>query len=55
VQIKYLPMKIMWGFEALVFLEIVGIFIVSDFLIHRAVEQLKRDATEKVKLFLIDI
>jgi hypothetical protein len=51
VQIKYLSMKVMWGFEALGFLGIVGIFIVSGFLIHRAVEQLKRDATDKESYF----
>jgi hypothetical protein len=41
VQMKYLPMKVMWGFGVLVFLGIVGIFIVSGFLIHNSVEPLK--------------
>ena len=41
VQMKYLPIKVMWGFGILVFFEIVGIFIVSGFLIHKAVEPLK--------------
>jgi len=47
VQMKYLPMKVMWGFGILVFFEIVGIFIVSGFLIHKAIEPLKRDGTEQ--------
>jgi hypothetical protein len=43
----YLPMKVMWGFGVLIFFEIVSIFIVSGFLIHKAVEPLKRDGPEK--------
>ena len=47
VQMKYLPMKVMWGFGILTVFEIVGIFIISIFLVYKGVVPFKPDGSSE--------
>ena len=47
VQMKYLPIKTMWGFIILTTFQIVGIFIISIFLVYKGVVPSKPDGSSE--------
>jgi len=47
VQMKYLPLQVMWSFWLLIPIEVIGIFVMSGLLIRKAVEPLKGDGLRK--------
>ncbi len=42
VQMKYLPLQVMWSFGFLILIEVIGIFVMTGLLIRKAVEPLKK-------------